>query len=199
LVLLGKASVGELALDAGIVDKAWDIDSARFVPLFRDNHSPAAAKLLAGFEAALIFADGSSPLLLTLRNSGISELHSQPPFPGKSGEHVADYHLSLFADPVTLAFADRTPRLVPSGRALAAARNLLPAEVLPVAMHPGSGSQLKNWPLARFRQVADRLRARGFPIAWIRGPADGAFDVPGGDILIDNVPLSVLAAEMSRF
>jgi len=41
-----------------------------------------------------------------------------------------------------------------------------------VAIHPGSGGSEKNWPLARFRQLADRLAADGMQVTWIVGPAE---------------------------
>jgi len=39
-------------------------------------------------------------------------------------------------------------------------------------IHPGSGSRRKNWPLDRFRRLADRLAADGMPVTWIVGPAE---------------------------
>ena len=41
-----------------------------------------------------------------------------------------------------------------------------------VAIHPGSGGSKKNWPLDRFRRLADRLAADGMQVMWIVGPAE---------------------------
>jgi ADP-heptose:LPS heptosyltransferase len=38
-----------------------------------------------------------------------------------------------------------------------------------VAIHPFSGSARKNWPLARFREVAERLAQ---PVRWTAGPEE---------------------------
>ena len=198
LVLVGKSTIGDLALDAGLIDEAWDIDSPRFVPLFRDDFSPSAAELLSAFDAAIAFADDSSPLLANLRRSGIAHLHSQKPFPEGRGVHVIDYHLSLMTDPSALSEGEKLPRLAPSEHSIARSIELLPAGAAPVALHPGSGSRMKNWPSARYRAMGDRLRNRGFAIAWVRGPADSAIDVPPGDLLVEEVTLQLLAAFLFR-
>jgi ADP-heptose:LPS heptosyltransferase len=198
LVLLGKSTIGDLALDAGLIDEAWDIDTPRFVPLFRDDFSSSAAELLSVFDAAIVFADDSSPLLANLRRSGIAHLHSQKPFPEGRGAHVIDYHLSLITDLSALSEGEKLPRLAPSEHSCARSIELLPAGAAPVALHPGSGSRLKNWPSARYREIGNRLRNRGYAIAWIRGPADSAIDVPPGDLLVDAVTLPLLAAFLFR-
>ena len=41
------------------------------------------------------------------------------------------------------------------------------------AIHPGSGSMKKNWPMERFAEVARRLREEaGRAVAWLLGPAE---------------------------
>ena len=40
-------------------------------------------------------------------------------------------------------------------------------------IHPFSGSSSKNWPLARFRELAARLP---FPVRWCAGPEEGLED-----------------------
>ena len=44
-----------------------------------------------------------------------------------------------------------------------------------VVLHPFSGSPPKNWPLERFRQLADRLAVH-FPVEWCAGPEE---ELPG--------------------
>jgi heptosyltransferase-3 len=47
-------------------------------------------------------------------------------------------------------------------------------------LHPFSGSARKNWPMERFRELAERLRRR-MPVAWCRGEEDvleGAVCIP---------------------
>jgi ADP-heptose:LPS heptosyltransferase len=59
---------------------------------------------------------------------------------------------------------------------LEAARNILKERGIAgpfVAIHPGSGSLKKNWPMDRFLRIARRLRAgAGRQVAWLIGPAE---------------------------
>ena len=112
--------------------------------------------------------------------------------------HVIDYHLSLFIDPATIALPDKIPRLVPSEHAYASSKELLTTGIEPVALHPGSGSPLKNWPAARFPELANHLRGRGLPILWIKGPAEASLDLPPEDYCVDEATLPILAAMLSR-
>ncbi|HLL89532.1 MAG TPA: glycosyltransferase family 9 protein, partial [Tepidisphaeraceae bacterium] len=41
-----------------------------------------------------------------------------------------------------------------------------------VAIHPGSGSQAKNWPIGHFVELADVLRVRGRPVRFILGEVE---------------------------
>ncbi len=44
----------------------------------------------------------------------------------------------------------------------------------PVAVHPGSGSPLKNWPIERYVEIIRRLRGKGLEAVGIIGEADAA-------------------------
>jgi ADP-heptose:LPS heptosyltransferase len=63
-----------------------------------------------------------------------------------------------------------------------------------VLIHPGSGSPAKNWPMARFREVATRLERDGFPVQWILGPNDN-LAVPGP--CLTGVDLANLAGALA--
>jgi ADP-heptose:LPS heptosyltransferase len=41
-------------------------------------------------------------------------------------------------------------------------------------LHVGASTPLKRWPVARWRELADALAARGCTIAWSAGPREGA-------------------------
>ena len=65
-------------------------------------------------------------------------------------------------------------------------------------IHPGSGSLKKNWPPERFLALSSELCKRDFNIVWLKGPAENRFPFPTGDIVCENLPLSLLAAVISR-
>jgi heptosyltransferase-2 len=66
-----------------------------------------------------------------------------------------------------------------------------------LAVHPGSGSPSKNWPLMRFLDAARRLSGAS-PWLLVAGPAEEALVAPRGSILAREWPLRVLAAVLAR-
>jgi heptosyltransferase-3 len=172
-VLLGWPAYA--ALCGGMFDEVWDAGSGRFASLYGPAPDVRLAATFSPFQSALLFTQTASPLAANLAALGVREIATQEPFPpgpssaGRRGQfvHVVDYHLSLFPAEV-VADADRVPRVaLPDDPE--AVRTVLPGWI---AIHPGSGSARKNWPLARFVELARRLEARGGPMAWIEGPAE---------------------------
>jgi heptosyltransferase III len=194
LTLLGRPHIGELARAGGIIDDFLAVDSARLLPLFTDHDSPAAEKLLDLFTSAIIFSHPDLPLLQHCRNRPGLQLSWQPPFPS-ARQHVVDYHLSLFTDPSTVPEREKMPCLSvqaePPG-------DLIKSDNPPIALHYGSGSTLKNWPIERFLALADLLRNKGCKIVWMGGPAEEELPLPHGDRLIRDAPLPSCAALLAR-
>jgi heptosyltransferase-3 len=173
LVLLGRPAFAPLS--ATPFDETWDAGAAEFAPLF--SGSAAAGSPLAGklgtISTALVFAAPSSSMPESLAKLGVREIQRQDPFPS-SVVHVVDWHLSLFAGPVPAG--ERMPRIrVPPQKAAGETAGM-------VALHPGSGSAEKNWPMERFSDLAARLVERGHRIAWVLGPAEtGLGPLPGAE------------------
>jgi heptosyltransferase-3 len=91
--------------------------------------------------------------------------------PHDSEQHAADYYLAQVRSIIPCA-SDGIPRIpCPPGRENFA------------VIHPFSGSPKKNWPLARFRGLADELE-RSLPVYWCIGPEDPPL---AGAILIDDL------------
>jgi heptosyltransferase-3 len=196
-VLLGLPSIGEFARDIGLIDDVFDVNSSRFLPLFSERFTPEAEKILSPFQTAILFAAPNSPIINTIKQGGISTLYWQPPFPS-SCIHAIDYRLSLFADPSSFPDQERTPVVTPSGQAIAAATKVLPPDISPVALHPGSGNRKKNWPFERYLSLADALRKKKMAVLWLLGPAEEGFEVPPQDRIVSNQSLSLCAALISR-
>jgi hypothetical protein len=188
LILLGRP--GFAALAAPPFDETWDVDAALFSPLFSDSAQagPSLREKLGDVTSALLFASPASPLSMTLESLGVKQIVRQDPFPS-SVIHVVDYHLSLFsprdaeAQPIPQILI---PELGPGAES---------SDV--VAIHPGSGSAKKNWPLARYIQLAARLGERGERIAWIVGPAEQGLEPPPGADVWVLLPLPMLAARLA--
>ena len=190
-VLLGKP---EHAAIAPPFDETWDIDAGVFSGLFSGSAASdfPLAERLRPVVSALLFAAPASPIAATLARLGVGEVVRQDPFPA-SRIHVVDYHLSLF--PGGLGGKERVPRIrIPE-----------PAEERDLgdvaAIHPGSGSAKKNWPLDRFIELAARLVERDIRISWIVGPADAGITLVHQDVNVSgavwkSLPLPVLAARL---
>ena len=169
LVMLGGRTTGEFAKDVGLVDAAFDVDAARFLPLFTQGASSEAARLLAPFTEAIVFSHSASPLIGHLRRAGKISLSWQPPFPA-ARRHVVDYHLSLFADPATLAAHEKIPRVAPPSGAMSAARAIIPFDKRFMALHPGSGSAKRTGPSSGFMPLPMRCDSAGFPFSGCAAP-----------------------------
>ncbi|MBN1130836.1 MAG: glycosyltransferase family 9 protein [Chitinispirillaceae bacterium] len=197
LVLLGLPSIGKFAQDIGLIEDILDVNRSVFLPLFSECFTSKTDKFLSRFQTAILFAAPGSPVINNCRQSDIKNLFWQPPFPS-SRIHAVDYHLSLFADPASVPVDKKYPAIRPSGRSIAAATEMLPPDISPVALHPGSGSRKKNWPFERWLLLADALRKKGDSIAWLLGPAEEGVKTPAQDIVVSNQPLALCAAALSR-
>lgn len=198
LTLLGKPAMGKFAKDIGLIDDWLDVDGPKFLPLFHDDFSDVAEKLLAAFTTAILFTSNDSCLFKNIAQSGISRLLHQPPFPS-TRVPIIDYHLSLFCDPTTVAESEKIPTIIPPPDAFSSIEKFLPpGSEKPVAIHPGSGSKKKNWPFDRFLQVADFFRSRQIPVLWIKGPAEESFVFPPTDSVAAHLSIAELAALLAN-
>lgn len=66
-----------------------------------------------------------------------------------------------------------------------------------IAICPGSGSWVKNWPFENFKICASELRNSGYSILWVAGPAEEGLSFPQEDIVFKNPDLSFLSALFS--
>lgn len=195
MVLLGKPA--HAALCTRLFDGALDIGSARLASLFGGVPDPGLAGELGRFEAALLFAPDSSALEESLRLLGIRRIVRQDPFPPIGGAaggpvHVVDFHLSLFP-PGVVTEDDLLPTIEIAPRPE-------DGEVSPrsAAIHPGSGSGLKNWPLDGFAALCRHLEGRGAAVSWVVGPAEADLAMPTGNPAWRGLTLPVLASRLAR-
>jgi len=189
VVLLGKTEHALLA-PQGLFDEAWEAGSSLFTPLFGGDAdaSPPLMRRFRRFHSALLFSSPASALSENLARLGVPEIVRQDPFPAEQVP-IIDYHLSLFPG-ITITEEERWPRL----RCTAGA---LPVPANTVALHPGSGNEKKNWPMANFQDLARRLEKEGYLVRWILGPAEEGLWLPDGWLTWRNVGLSDLAGALA--
>jgi ADP-heptose:LPS heptosyltransferase len=195
LTLLGPRRHGVLGMAAGYFDEVWDVEERAFTSLFSPVLGDEPAQRLASIEAAIAFADDSSPVITHLLALGFAPFLHQAPFPAMH-MHVVDYHLALLGD-AQLSEAMRRPFLSVAGVTPTSVTRVETGDQRLAAIHPGSGSHKKNWPLERFVELAGRLRTLGFRVAWILGEAESGVVTPQVDQLVREPTLTDLAALLS--
>ena len=196
ITLLGKPHYGSLAKTGGTVDSVIDMDSSSCNHLFLYPLSENSTTFFSPFNRLILFCTEDAPLHLNAHRCFPKTILRQDPLPKDTGIAIVDYRLSLvpgFLPPSHPVYPDLSSAVacssneelqLPSGRT--------------AAIHTGSGSAIKNWPVERFFRVADLLRSENFSIVWFSGPADSIVNVPFGDRHYSNAPLTKAAAILSR-
>lgn len=202
VTLLAPSGPAAALLGSGPGDVAsvlpWE--AAAFAGLHADDGAvdQRTAARLRTHHAAIVYSRDRGLARNLGRYVGSVAAHDPAPPPG--GPHAAEW-LASCVPSQGLAAASDFPVLRLSAdedRQAAPILAVLPARFL--AIHPGSGSPVKNWPPDRFASLA---RAAA-PEKWllVRGPADdaaaGALEGVPGRIVARDLPLRVLAAVLAR-
>ena len=185
-VLLGRPAHAALAVPP--FSAAWDAGSARFAPLFAPGAGAGEAALIAGIEAALLFAGASSPLAENLRHLGVPRVDRHDPFPA-GPEPIVDYHLASVGAAHLRGALPRVNTSWPGAIAV---------EPGTVAIAPGSGSAAKNWPMDSFVELEALLAEKGLRSSWVMGPAEEQAVEPPGRKAWRSLPLPILAHALTR-
>jgi len=159
--LAGYPRTASLALAAGLVQRVESLDRAEVARLFslRPAIPAEQAERLRSFHLVISFLyDPGDVVRRNMLDAGVKQVLYIDPRP--SGRHAAD-HLFRVLEPLAMyAEGDIVPSLsvpakIPEGfPSAAAAENA-------VAIHPGSGSPGKNWPLGKFLELAGIAAANG--------------------------------------
>lgn len=181
--LLAPARHGSLLLCDPWIDAVLDSESPRFAAAFAGAWPEDAT-----FDLALVISDSED--LAGASGLAAARVLRIPPAPQRPDLSIARQWADA-AHAVCQPFEGTLPRL---GSA--------PLEAITVGatlLHPGSGSPQKNWPVARFIELARTLGNLGHRIAWIRGPAEAEFPaVASPDLILDRPSLQALAEALGR-
>ena len=188
IALLGRPDTGTLGQKLHFVDSVRDVTSLEFLGLFGTGVSEETAMWIGSFDLAIAFCADNSPVPAHLKACGIKRVIRQPPVPQKPIP-IVEYHLSLLQG--LERQGEKSTTIISPNR--------LPPPPLTlsfptVAIHPGSGSRLKNWPLERFLRVRRALISKGAHVVWIVGPAEEGMRLPEADPRAQGYPLYQLAA-----
>jgi ADP-heptose:LPS heptosyltransferase len=184
--LVGNARAAELGQRAGLLDRVHAQSDARWSALYAPPPLPSAfAAELATFDLVInVWPDPDGDLARHFPLHARQRFLSAPALPTRA---PAAAHYCAALAPLGLGagetrFSLGTPR----------------SDARFIAIHPGSGSPRKNWPLDRWRALLSQLPA---PVSLLLGEAElasPALDQIRGDesgpLLLANRPLSELVA-----
>jgi ADP-heptose:LPS heptosyltransferase len=172
----------------------WDGAEMAAILAGEATRGPVAAALESA-DAVVAFTHGAGDLEAFGRRA--RRLVARDPAPPAGGPHASSWLAGALGElgidsrgePGPLHFTDAERR---GAEALAEA---LPPAFL--AVHPGSGSPGKNWPLDRFAEAARRL-SPGRPWLLVLGPAEDEVRPPLGAVVARSWGLRALGATLAH-
>jgi heptosyltransferase III len=173
--LIGYPHIADLARLGGLADCVRSLDEARMARFFslRPEFSPEQVAELRAFDLVISYLyDPHAVLRENMERVGVRQLIAGDPIVAL--RHAVDQMLAPLVTLAIFAEGDECPHLELKRAGVHAARLGLPAPVSRVlAIHTGSGSPRKNWPVERFLELAGRARSQlGAAPLLIHGEAD---------------------------
>ncbi len=198
ITLLGKPEFGSIGYLAGYIDHIIDADSGSFLFLFRnDSDVFRLRRFFSLYEAVFLFAAAGSPLIENARKAAKGIVLCQSLLPDTK-MHIIDYRLSMVVQPSSLTIYQRTPVIsIGSSASVPPLKERISTKPM-IAIHPGSGSRIKNWSVKLFKAVADKIRKRGYSILWITGPAEEMMRFDNEDLHVDKKPLTEIVSILNN-
>jgi len=205
--ILGYSHIVTLAHQRFYANGVRSIDDRAVAGFFaaRGTLDSTLSSYLASFDLVVSYLyDPDSIFHDNLKRAGVRRVIVADGRPAQK-QHASE-HLAAWLQTVGLPLRIEAPRLYPLEQDHEdAGRNFpgLPAHT--IALHPGSGSEAKNWPITRFIELARWLMERGFHILLVSGPADRQVEtefcgdaVAGGCTRCRGVALPTLAAALQK-
>jgi heptosyltransferase III len=203
LEILGGRDIVALAERRFYADAARSLESGTLAPFFvRDTVLPVElCEYFGGFDLILSYLfDPDGTFHHNLKRCGIKTLIAGP---SKLGGHEhAALQLARPLEQIGLHLRSPAARIYPSEEDREFARNFLGNSGKPfIAIHPGSGSQSKNWPIEKWEKLGEQLFSTGHTVLVVAGEADeeglGVLEPAWKDEPVrfaKNLPLPHLAA-----
>jgi heptosyltransferase-2 len=200
LELLGYARTAELARAGGLVEEVRSIDARPLAGFFARQGSLAdeLQEYFAGFAIIISYLyDPDTVFQTNVARCSKAQFITGPHRPDERGKiHATEVFLKPL-ERLAIFDADPVPRLAFESRRAAFDRF--------VVLHPGSGSETKNWPETNWAElIGDLLRNTDWNLLLVGGEAEGekldrlASGLPASRVqLARNLPLLELAARMA--
>lgn len=172
LEVLGYGHIASLALHGGLVDQVSEIEAAALAGFFaRDGHlAPGLVQYFAQF--AIIISYLYDPDTIFQTNVARCTKAQFIAGPHRPSETAGVHATHVFLEPLqrlAIFDSDPVPRLQLPLTAAAVSTG-----AAKLAMHPGSGSETKNWPAAKWLELASRIaRETSWHALVVGGEAEG--------------------------
>jgi len=164
LTFVSNASVLPLAQTWKLADEVADFEETRWSELFSTAgiRNAELRELLAATEMAICWlSDPDHRVETNLREAGVRKIIIAPGRPPEdSFAHVAEYLASTVKIP-----AQQVRRWHPT-------LSGTPEVSRTIAIHPGSGSERKNWPIASYVEIIKSLWQEHYEVLLLAGPAE---------------------------
>jgi heptosyltransferase-2 len=173
LEILGYKHIAALAEKRFYADAVRSIESTTLARFFAKNAELPAelAHYFGGFDLILSYLYDPDKIFETnVRKCG-EETFLAGPSKLDNSEHAA-LQLARPLAALGLSLTDRAARLFPISDDRAAIRTLFDMPGKIIALHPGSGSETKNWPIENWIALGDAFLARGDHPLIVAGEAD---------------------------
>lgn len=187
-----RSSFGRLAVDLGVLDIFYPLESARFASLYTDRIDPVVVTLMSTYSSILLFSF-SEFLEKSAKKIDGRRVFRILPWPAAAQKvHITEFlarqvlTCSLLEDEARRRFSEALIRL--KADAMRKCRSGARAII-----SPGAGSVKKRWPLEKFMMVAAELKQRGLQPSILLGPAE--FDL---EAVLQLNPQSQLQAVRTR-
>jgi ADP-heptose:LPS heptosyltransferase len=197
--LLAPAQPASVLLGPGAADAVLPWDGHEVAALLAGTATSGPVARALDEADAVIAYSRSAPLVEALAARARRVIH-QDPSPPATGPHAALWLARAVAPllggcPAQARDQDLLELTEEERRHAEAATRDMPGGF--VAVHPGSGSPAKNWPLTRFVDAA-RALAGGHRWLLVAGPAERDMAMPPDAVLARDFPLRLLGASLAR-
>jgi heptosyltransferase III len=199
--ILGYPHIVQLALAGGLVDRVQSIEARALAGFFARHGSLAAdlADYFSDFDIIVSYLfDPDEIFQINVARCSQAQFIAGPHRPAESQKvHAAKVYLKPL-ERLAIFDADHLPRLRLAPRALNSAPRL--------AVHPGSGSEKKNWPEDNWAELLQGLvQSTRLDLLLVGGEAEGerlqrlAAQLPPARIRVaQSLPLAELAGELQH-
>lgn len=210
--VMGYSSLLEI-IKGRYADRISRFDQADISHLFiKDAKIPVSLmKRLGGMDLVISFVSDKDRILSNNLNATGARcvIHYEPFPPDNECVHIID-HLLKSLDSLGISYTGSIPKICLHDEDIHFSDDFLKGRIADpkrnlIAIHPGSGSRQKCWPMERFARLINWLNKEiGAQVFVISGPADREIverlkaKVNDNFILVDRLPLSKLAAVIKR-